>query len=236
MTYYGLNGIGNRLYLLRESRGLSRATIADLLGFGVDQYGKIESGQRGLKTAHAITLADFYGVSCDYILRGIEAESIDVCKRTAIDQETLDVLIDNKEQEFYKIDLSNSLKKEGVEYIKDDDIQAVECAIIREYMVSNTLLNYLIQDVELWKHLRHASMQYVTCMEEIFEAYEINDGKPSAEEALNQMGLDASKYIAAQAFGNSFARIMNSAQFYREVSKLEDAEIDELVKLRFIEE
>lgn len=250
------NDIRFRLSNLRESRGLSKAHIAEqVLDISADQYAKIESGNRGLKAAHAIALADFYGVSCDYILRGIESSNLDVCEKTALDQKTLDVLIDNKKNELYKMSpedaqgLLNGIlekmenegnyeawKKLQNEYDQLEKEMMVTYATIRDYSISNEFLNCFIRDQELWAELRRAIYQYVTCMETMISEYEINNGRPSIEEALNQMGLDAAKYIAGLAFAASFSKIMKNANFYRSVSNLNDDEINELIKLNFIDD
>ncbi|MFD7402529.1 multiprotein-bridging factor 1 family protein [Streptomyces sp. NPDC059866] len=39
-------GVGERIRVLRESRGMSRAVLAQLCGRGVDWLKKIESGDR----------------------------------------------------------------------------------------------------------------------------------------------------------------------------------------------
>lgn len=246
------NVLGQRVRKLRESKKMLQQEVADALHISVSAYAKLESGSRGISSENCIALADLFGVTCDYILRGIDSENIDVCKKTALDQATLDVLIKNKkdavcafsEDDFARLSIITDKMDECSDYAVWEQLQSeydkteehvlVTQAIIRDYTISNSLLNWFIRDGVLWEELRRASYQYVTCMEDIFEEYEINDGRPSLEEALNQMGLDAAKYIAGQAFGEFFSRTMKDADFYRAVSNLNDEEINELIKLRFI--
>ena len=56
-----------RLRELRENAGKSKADIAKLLGTAWYQYQKYESGVQELPMHHFITLADFYGVTLDYL-------------------------------------------------------------------------------------------------------------------------------------------------------------------------
>jgi len=53
---------------LREDKDLSQATLGKLLGITQQQYSSYESGVSGLPIRALLILADFYGVSTDYIL------------------------------------------------------------------------------------------------------------------------------------------------------------------------
>ena len=75
--------IGLRISKLREKRGLSQKQLADELeknGLKVrrETVTQWENGSRDLKTEYTVKLADFFGVTCDYILRGIESENVDI--------------------------------------------------------------------------------------------------------------------------------------------------------------
>ena len=58
----------NRLRELRESRSLSRAKVASDLGISRQGYGYYESGQRTPSVKVLKQLADYFGVSPDFIL------------------------------------------------------------------------------------------------------------------------------------------------------------------------
>ena len=57
-----------RLRDLREDRDLKQTDVAALLGIRQTVYSNYELGQRDLPTAVLLALADYYGVSTDYIL------------------------------------------------------------------------------------------------------------------------------------------------------------------------
>lgn len=57
-----------RLRQLRDSRGLSQAQIAKLLGIAAQTYSTYETGRTDINTDQLIALAKFYSVSTDYIL------------------------------------------------------------------------------------------------------------------------------------------------------------------------
>ena len=78
--------IGRRIRDLRINKGVTQNEIANILGMKSAGYSKLESGGCALGYEHCITLADFYGVTCDYILRGINAENVDIYKKTNLSQ------------------------------------------------------------------------------------------------------------------------------------------------------
>lgn len=52
----------------REDHDLSQTAVAKLLGMSQTGYSKYETGENDIPTAVLIKLADFYGVSIDYLL------------------------------------------------------------------------------------------------------------------------------------------------------------------------
>jgi len=60
---------------LRKQQGLTQANVAEVLGMTQQQYQLYESGKREILLHLMIKLADFYGVSMDYIV-GREADDI----------------------------------------------------------------------------------------------------------------------------------------------------------------
>ena len=56
-----------RLRDLREDKDLKQKDIADLLQTSSNYYGDYENGKRDIPFERAIALAEFYGVSLDYI-------------------------------------------------------------------------------------------------------------------------------------------------------------------------
>ncbi len=64
MQYY------ERIKELRVNAGLSQAQIGEVLGVKQQQYQRWESGKRDYPIAVLVTLAEYFGVSTDYILLG----------------------------------------------------------------------------------------------------------------------------------------------------------------------
>lgn len=63
-----------RLRDMREDRDKTQRNIADLLHTTQQQYAKYEQGIQEIPVHHLIRLADYYGVSTDYLLGRITTE------------------------------------------------------------------------------------------------------------------------------------------------------------------
>lgn len=57
-----------RLRDLREDHDKTQQQIADILGTSQTMYARYERGANELPLRHLLTLADYYGVSMDYLL------------------------------------------------------------------------------------------------------------------------------------------------------------------------
>lgn len=57
-----------RIRDLRENKDMNQTQIANYLGMSQTGYSKYETGERDVPKSILIKLADYYGVSVDYIL------------------------------------------------------------------------------------------------------------------------------------------------------------------------
>lgn len=62
-----MNNYQTRLRDLREDHDLTQAQAARIIGTSQQHYGKYESGKIVIPFDRVILLADYYGVSLDYI-------------------------------------------------------------------------------------------------------------------------------------------------------------------------
>lgn len=60
--------LANRLKILRENRGLTQTQVAEQLQISRVNYNRYENGEREPDNATLTRLADFFGVSVDYLL------------------------------------------------------------------------------------------------------------------------------------------------------------------------
>lgn len=62
--------IGERVSKLRKSKGMNQDEVINVLQIDRSTYSKIETGQIMAGTKYVIKLAEFFGVSTDFILSG----------------------------------------------------------------------------------------------------------------------------------------------------------------------
>lgn len=79
----------NRLKLLREEKGLFQSDIAKILGVSVAAVGFYENEKRDMSPETIIKLAEYFGVSTDYLLgksdiRNPEKQSDDILNEAMI--------------------------------------------------------------------------------------------------------------------------------------------------------
>lgn len=67
---------GQRLKELRKERGLVQQDIADVLGIRVRSYQAMELGEVNTTLPKLIQIADYYGVSTDYLLGRTENREV----------------------------------------------------------------------------------------------------------------------------------------------------------------
>lgn len=60
--------LGERLRLLRKEKNLRQADVAGLIGVTQAHYQRVEKGKINLPSLTLCTLADYFGVSTDYLL------------------------------------------------------------------------------------------------------------------------------------------------------------------------
>lgn len=62
------NVFGRRLQQLRERRRISRRVLAELCGLSRNMVGRYERGERRPTLETVVVLADFFGVTVDWLL------------------------------------------------------------------------------------------------------------------------------------------------------------------------
>lgn len=83
------NEIGKRITELREQKGMTQAELARAISVQRETVNQWERGNRDLKTKYTILLANYFNVTCDYILRGIRAENVNIKTELGLDDEAI---------------------------------------------------------------------------------------------------------------------------------------------------
>ena len=86
------NTIGSRIEELRTEKGLTQAQLAKVMCVRRETVVQWESNTRDLKTKATVALAVFFDVTCDFILRGVAAENVDIHKDLGLSDEAIDCL------------------------------------------------------------------------------------------------------------------------------------------------
>lgn len=91
--------IAKRLSELRKEKGVKQDEIAELLNVKRATVANYETGKRAPDYETIIKLADYYGVSCDYILRGVTSEFANIHSTTGLSGRAIEILQDMNEVE-----------------------------------------------------------------------------------------------------------------------------------------
>lgn len=84
--------IGKRIALLRQQKGLTQTELGNMIHQRREIVSYWENGSRDIKSGDIVLLADALGTTCDYILRGIQAENIDIFRATGLCDEAIKFL------------------------------------------------------------------------------------------------------------------------------------------------
>lgn len=213
----GLNQeIGCRLKKLREENGKTQKEISNVLNVTPAAYGKIEAGDRGLSSEYCIQLADYFGVTCDYILRGVSSENIDICSRTGLEQETISVL-ENNMQRMKKTDDRLELFGESIKnYIVN---QMIQSTVFLNELASITLSYYVSLNIN-FKTVRSSASE-----DGVYGA----DQGTIALTALN--ALNGTRYSANEEFGKFYADVCSDPDLFGRYSLLSEEEMETYIRI-----
>lgn len=100
------NTIGGRIKGMRVETGLLQSELAKEMGVKRETVNQWENETRDLKTDYTIKLAKFFGVTCDYILRGIISQNVDIHEATGLSNGAIERI---KSLQQYTVDGLNTL-------------------------------------------------------------------------------------------------------------------------------
>ena len=205
--------VQERLKELRVNGNYTQEEIGKILGMTAAGYGRLESENRSaLKPEHCILLADFYNVTCDYIIRGINTENVDICKRTGLTQASVEKL------EHFKSARDSILRELRNLNPNSDDRYKIE---LREELCYYNILHSIINSL-----MRHPVLESIcaTSKNALFNfsrKVEENSRIMYSEvfEFLEELGIDyyseestyAGQYVAGVAFGKFYESFIKSA-------------------------
>ena len=86
------NEIGMRIAKLIERKDITQVELAKILNIKRETVSYWVSGKRDIKTRYTCALADYFNVTCDWILRGYDAEQKDIAKTTGLSEKAINKL------------------------------------------------------------------------------------------------------------------------------------------------
>lgn len=118
--------IADRLRKLRlfkrteDGKKLTQEALGAALNMSREKIAKIESGKQPLSDPDDIVaFADFYEVSCDYILRGVKTENVQVAQDLGLSNQAIEGFRELKRQKFKALGIFNSFFEAKFNNISD---------------------------------------------------------------------------------------------------------------------
>lgn len=84
--------VGQRIAALRKSRGLDQSEFGEAIGVSRGVIAKWEIDERNIKADTVVKIAEFFDVSCDYVLTGVEARHLDIYKDLRLSESVIERL------------------------------------------------------------------------------------------------------------------------------------------------
>lgn len=84
--------IGERILKLRQKRGFTQKELADKLFVKRETITQWENGTRQIKGSDIASLADVLETTCDYILRGISSDNVQIARVIGLNQDSIENL------------------------------------------------------------------------------------------------------------------------------------------------
>jgi len=175
------NTIGGRIKTLRENKKLTQADVAKDLRVKRQTVDMWENGKRDLKTLYTIKLADYFGVTCDEILRGIKPENVAVNRALGLSNKAIEVL-------YKRTDYANQKTEDSINYLIENAFNNNSIvSVITDYLSVKTkdyILNKktgeiseIPQDLTESIDLSHVSLEEkFKILEELYDVQKISSG------------------------------------------------------------
>lgn len=141
MNENSMTEIGLRIQELRENAGLTQVQLAKILNVRREVVAKWETGLQDLKTVYTIKLADFFNITCDELLRGVEAKNVTLNNEIGLENEYIETL---------KLAVKERKKNNNrYEHTVIDAINAIFYGITRNADIINCIIDILDFDFVL---------------------------------------------------------------------------------------
>lgn len=97
----------NRIKQLRNERNINQDVLAKLLGIEIAGISKLETGRVPLKDEYIVKLAEFFGVTTDYILGKSDIRN----PQASFNDDELHIALSKEDKGYISDDLKNKIKE-----------------------------------------------------------------------------------------------------------------------------
>lgn len=145
--------IGERIKELRVKHDITQRKLAEELSISQSLLAKIELGTRQIQVVDLIKIANFFDVSCDYLIVGIESENEDASEKYGLSNQALNTLKEMKTIAEEKINKEDERLREYAVFAAIDEADFFNAVnfLISEEKGRNLLVSiheYLNRDYE----------------------------------------------------------------------------------------
>lgn len=133
---------GTRLYDLRKEKGDTQEQLANALGVSRSLVKAWENEERRIKTEDLVRLANYFGVSCDYLLgrTDISSPSItvqEICRYTGLSEKAVANL--NHLYQFCPLDGTIRFLNRELSALDPEEVDSTIFSLMESYIVSDEL-------------------------------------------------------------------------------------------------
>ena len=111
--------IGENIAEVRKAQGKTQEDVANVLGFKRQTISKWEKGANGITIANIMALAEHFGVSCDKLLRGVEADNLEVHSQLGLEDRAIANL-----KSIIEVEVQSKLGLENIRSVLNDVISS----------------------------------------------------------------------------------------------------------------
>ncbi|MDL2287286.1 helix-turn-helix domain-containing protein [Eubacteriales bacterium OttesenSCG-928-G02] len=98
MSGNNIERVGRRIQKLREGNNMTQAALAKEMGVSRETINHWESDTREIKATQLLKLSELFDVTCDFILRGVQTENVNIHKKTGLSEKAIELLITAKQE------------------------------------------------------------------------------------------------------------------------------------------
>ena len=190
--------IAQRIAELRKDKGVTQDEIAKFLEVKRATVANYETGQRSPDYETIIKLADYYGVSCDYILRGIKSEYSEINSTTGLLDEAIESLQSQKNNVFYTTRLTFLINNKALLNTLGNYLFSSVCSEFAnsEYIhlpLRNESLAFYIRNPEMAQKAAYSALLDVLPFVKAEMTAEIQNNKALKESLLSELAKSAAE-------------------------------------------